>query len=108
MIDKPFGRALHDLLVGREEFSTLTGNVNWRLVADSLDGVHYESLRKCVAADRQPTVDLIEKVAALAGVSPDYFVEYELAEAMRAFDVKQVGFDEARANLTAFRKALKH
>lgn len=104
---KPFGRALGELLLGNEEYLTRTGNINWRHVADALTGVHYESLRKQVAGERPPTDSLMEQVAALVGVSPDYFVEYELSQAMREFDVREVGFDQARENLLAWRKAHK-
>ena len=96
---QPFGRALHELLADREDFKTRTGNINWQLVAKALKGVHYESLRKSVAGERQPSVSLMEQVAELTGVKADYFVEYELAEAQRAFDVREVGFEQARENL---------
>ena len=105
--DKPFGRALADLLRDQEDYLTHTGNINWRLVAGALEGVHYETLRKCVAGERQPTLRLIEQVADLVGVEPTYFVEYELARALRDFDVREVGFEQATENLRAWMSAKK-
>jgi hypothetical protein len=96
---RPFGRALHDLLADREEFLTGTGNVNWRLVSSAIPGMHYETLRKAIAGERLPSAGLIEQVAELAKVEPGYFVEYELARVQREFDVREVGFDQARENL---------
>jgi len=100
--DKPFGRALQHLLADREEFLTAGGNVNWRAVAAQLEGVHYESLRKCVSGERLPTQRLIEQAAELAGVSPDYFVEYGAAVALRDFDIREVGFAQAAENTRAW------
>lgn len=101
---KPFGAALRELLIGREEYETHTGNINWRTVADSLKGVHYETLRKAVAGDRPATASLIEQVAALCDVQPDYFMEYQLAQAQRQFDVKEVGWECAMENLREWSK----
>lgn len=88
-----------ELFVGREEFLTHTGNINWMLVSEALPDVYYETLRKAVAGDRNPTLSLMEKVAELAGVSPEVFAEYQLAKAQRAFDVKEVGYEAAMDNL---------
>ena len=107
MVERPFGRALHDLLADREEFLTATGNINWRSVAGQLEGVHYESLRKCVAGERIPTLRLIEQVAQLAGVSPRHFVEYEMAMTLRDFDVREVGFESAAENVRAWAELKK-
>jgi hypothetical protein len=102
-VGHPFAQALRSLLSGRKEFLTQTGNINWRAVADALPDVHYETLRKAVAGERQPTVDLMEKVAALVGVSPHHFAEWQLAQAMREFDARPpplgVGLDSALDNL---------
>lgn len=104
MADKPrsFGDVLRGLLEDREEFHTKTGNINWMAVAHAMDGVYYETLRKAVAGDRWPNAELMEKAAALVGVQPDVFVEYQLYLAQRQFDVKEVGWDEAMANLRAW------
>lgn len=102
---KPFGEVLRDLLAGRDEFLTHTRNINWSVVADALDGVHYETLRKAVAGDRMPTPHLLEQVAALAGVNADVFAEYRLYLAQREFDVREVGWDRAMSNLREFTEA---
>jgi hypothetical protein len=110
-VGRPFAQALRSLLLEREEFLTQTGNINWRAVADALPGVHYETLRKAVAGERHPGVDLIEKVAALVGVPPHYFAEWQLAHAMRQFDARPaplgVGFDSAMDNLRRWTESQK-
>lgn len=110
-VGRPFAQAFRSLLLEREEFLTQTGNINWRAVADALPGVHYETLRKAVAGERHPGVDLIEKVAALVGVPPHYFVEWQLAQAMRQFDARPiplgVGFDSAMDNLQRWTESQK-
>ena len=98
---------MHDLLAGREEFLTGTGNVNWRAVSEALHGVHYETLRKAVAGERLPAASLIEQVAKLLKVKPEHFVEYELAQVQREFDVREVGFDQAVKNLRTWAEAQK-
>jgi len=110
-VGHPFAQALRSLLLEREEFLTQTGNINWRAVADSLPDVHYETLRKAVAGERHPGVDLIEKVAVLVGVQPQYFAEWQLAQAMRQFDARPaplgVGLDSAMDNLRRWTETQK-
>jgi hypothetical protein len=105
---KPFSQALRELLL-ESDYATQTGKPNWTAFAEQLDGIHYESLRKTVAGDRQPTLKLIEECArALALAAPDYFVEYRLALAQRELDIGKVGFEQALRNLetwTAAREA---
>ena len=100
--DQPFGKALQPFLLAREEFLTQTGNVNYRLVAEALENVHYETLRKAVAGERLPNLRLIEQVAELVGVEPDFFAEYQLALARRDFDIHEVGWETAMRNLQAW------
>lgn len=90
------------LFEGHEEFLRRTGTVDLMRVAEQLPDVYYETLRKAVTGDRSPTVDLMEKVAALAGVSPEVFSEYQLEQARRQFDVKEVGYEQAMENLRAW------
>lgn len=97
-----FRDVARELFVGREEFLTHTGNVNWMLVSEALPDVYYETLRKAVAGDRNPTLSLMEKVAELAGVSPEVFGEYQIAKAQAAFDVKEVGYEAAMENVRRF------
>jgi len=103
--ERHFGAVLSELLRDREEFLMKTGNINWRLVADELDGVHYETLRKAVANERTATPNLMEQVAELVEVPATVFAEYRLYEAQRKFDVREVGWDTAIANLRAWAEA---
>lgn len=96
---KRFGVALRDLLLDREEFQTYTGNINWSVFADKLKGTHYETLRKAVSGERQPSIGLMQQVASLLKVDPSYFAEYRLAQAQRQFDVGEVGWETAMKNL---------
>jgi transcriptional regulator with XRE-family HTH domain len=104
---KPFSEALRELLLERD-YATQTGKPNWTAFAEQLDGIHYETLRKTVAGDRQPTLKLIEHCARALAITPDYFAEYRLALAQRELDIDAVGFQQALRNLqtwTAARKA---
>jgi hypothetical protein len=94
-----FTAAVRTRLEVRDEFLTNTGNINWRAVAEALPGVHYETLRKAVAGDRNPTPALMEQVAGLLGIEPDIFAEYQLHLAQRQFDVGEVGWEAAMDNL---------
>jgi hypothetical protein len=98
-LPKPFHVALRRLLAEREEFWTKTGNINWRTVAEALEGVHYETLRKAVARERSPSPKLMEQLADLAHTSPDCFLEYQLHLVRRQFDEREVGIDRATENL---------
>jgi len=93
-----FGEVLRDLLVERK-LVTPIGNPNWSEFARDLAGVHYETLRKAVTGDRRPLPELMEACAAALGVEPTVFPEYQLWEAQRQFDPREVGSDAAMANL---------
>lgn len=93
------------LFQGHEEYLRKTGTVDLMRVSDALPDVYYETLRKAVAGDRQPSVDLMEKVATLAGVDPGVFAEYQLEVARQQFDPKVVGWETATANLKAWAEA---
>lgn len=99
-----FGDALRDLVqaMGDDRFLSPNRNVNWmEFVKAVLEprGVKYETLRKAIAGERHPGASLIETVAQVVGVRPEYFIEYRLAQALREFDPSEVGFDKARENL---------
>jgi transcriptional regulator with XRE-family HTH domain len=94
-----FGIALRDLLLERGDYLTPSGNVNMQLFSKRLPTYHYETLRKAVTGERQPTVELIEEVAAVLGVEPGFFSEYGLLKAQQQFDVRVVGLDAALENL---------
>lgn len=100
--DKPFGRALRDLLLTRDEFVTQSGNVNWSAFSERLTEVHYETLRKAISGERPVTPHVIEDVSQALGVEPTHFAEYRLWLAQRAFDVKEVGWEAAMRNLLDF------
>lgn len=101
---KPFGAALAELL-RESDYTTRTGNVNWRAFSRELHGVHYETLRKAVSGERPVTPHIIEEVARALRVKPDYFVEYRLWQAQRAFDPREVGFERALENFEAWARS---
>jgi hypothetical protein len=95
---RSFGKVVRDLLIERG-YTTAIGNPDWPRFARELDGVGYETLRKAVTGERPPSKKVMESVATRLDVEPAIFWEYELACAKQAFDVRQVGDDEAFANL---------
>lgn len=101
---RPFGAVVRDLLIERGQVTAI-GNPNWMEFAHQLEGVSYESLRKAVTGERQPGTKIMEAVALALDVEPDTFWEYQLAQAMRAFDPSEVGEEEAFANLQVWVKA---
>jgi hypothetical protein len=100
---RSFGLVLRDLLI-EHGYTTGIGNPDWPRFALHLDGIRYESLRKAVTREREPSVKIMETCAATLGVDPSVFWEYELAQARRAFDSREVGEDEAFANLRRWQK----
>jgi hypothetical protein len=102
--NQPFGAALRPLLEQRPEFLTKTGNINWASVADAMPDTNYESLRKALTGERQPSVSLMERAAEVAGIEPSQFAEYRLAQARRQFDPAEVGWDGAIENLARLAK----
>ena len=97
-VESSFGALLRDYLIQRD-LVTGIGNPNWSAFADTLPGVHYETLRKAVAGERPPGPGLMEAVADGLGVKPQVFFEYRLHEAQRQFDPKTVGVEQALTNL---------
>jgi hypothetical protein len=95
---KRFGVALRELLI-EHDYSTRSGNPNWRAFAAELDGIHYETLRKAVVGERRPSWILLEECARALRLRPEYFSEYRLYLAQRDFDPDAVGFDRAVRNL---------
>lgn len=98
---RPFGKVLRDLLIDAE-ITTSMGNPNWSAFADKLDSVHYETLRKAVTGERNPSPVLMTEAAAALGRDPSVFIEYRLWEMQRKFDPREVGVDEALKNLERF------
>lgn len=95
---RAFGVILRDLLIDRG-YVTAMGNPNWAEFVLGLEDVHYESLRKAVTGERWPGAKIMEEAARVLEVSPSIFYEYQLYEAQRAFDPKEVGADVAFENL---------
>jgi hypothetical protein len=102
-----FGKVLRDQLIERE-IVTGMGNPNWSAFAQLLDTVHYETLRKAVTGERQPSPKVMEESAAALGEKPEeLFVEYRVWQAQRMFDPREVGVSAALANLDAWAAAQK-
>ena len=95
---RSFGEVLRDLLLA-QGYTTAMGNADWSRFARDLGDVKYETLRKAVTKERAPSTRVMERVAELLDVEPTVFWEYELAQAQRVFDPRQVGEDQAYANL---------
>ena len=95
---RPFGAVVRELLI-EQGMVTAIGNPNWMELAQGLEGVSYESLRKAVTGERQPGPKIIESVASALGVEPESFWEYRLWAVQRSFDPREVGEEQAFANL---------
>ena len=104
METKPFGTVVRDLLIERG-ITTSLGNPNWAEFAMMLDSVGYETLRKAVTGERHPGEKVMLEVAAALEVEPETFYEYNLLIAQRAFDPREVGAEDALANLLAWKRA---
>lgn len=98
---EPFGRVLRDLLIERD-ITTGMGNPNWSAFAEKLDTVHYETLRKAVTGERQPSAKVMEEAAAALGIEPTTFIEYQIWQAQSQFDPREVGVEDALKNLEAW------
>jgi hypothetical protein len=94
----PFGQVLRDQLI-EHGYTTAIGNPDWSRFALELDEIRYESLRKAVTREREPSVKIMEACASALGIEPTVFWEYRLAQVRRGFDLGEVGEDEAFANL---------
>ena len=98
---RPFGAVVRDLLIEQGRVTAI-GNPNWMEFAQGLDGVSYESLRKAVTGERPAGPKIIEAVASALGVEPESFWEYQLWAVQRSFDPREVGEEQAFANLQAW------
>jgi hypothetical protein len=94
---------LRDELIARG-YTTPIGNPDWARFALELDGIRYESLRKAVTRERQPSLKIMESCAAALDVDPTIFWEYQLAQVRRSFDARTAGEDVAYANLKRWLK----
>lgn len=105
--DKPFGRALRDILTERDECTTPAGNVNFVEFSKRLPTVHYETIRKAIGRERKVSPHVMEEVAAVLQLDPTHFAEYRFHLAQEEFDVKKVGWEKALANLREFASGWK-
>ena len=97
---QPFMRALARVLRDSDHQSVdEEGNINWSTFARDLPTIHYETLRKIRVGERALDMAAIEEIAKAAGVPPEHFAEYRMMQARQLFDPKEVGFDQALANL---------
>lgn len=101
---RSFGKVLRDLLI-EHDITTGMGNPNWSAFAEKLETVHYETLRKAVTGERQPTPKVMEEAADALGILPSVFVEYQVWEAQRQFDPREVGVERALENLERWARA---
>lgn len=95
---KSFGEVLRDLLI-EQGYTTSIGNPDWPRFAQGLGDIQYETLRKAITRERDPSLKVMEACAEALGIAPDTFWEYRLAQVQRMFDPREVGEDEAYANL---------
>lgn len=98
---KSFGEITRDALIERGTVTAI-GNANWASFTTELDGISYETLRKAVTGEREPSIKLMEVVAQALELDPEVYVEYRLEMARRSFDPAIVGEDAALANLEAW------
>jgi hypothetical protein len=101
METKPFGVVVRDLLIERG-ITTGLGNPNWAEFAMMLPTLHYETLRKAAIGDRAPAEKVMLEVAEALEIDPNTFYEYSLIQARKAFDPREVGDEQALANVIAW------
>ncbi len=87
---KRFGVVLRDLLIHRE-MTTKLGNPQWSELARRLPTMHYETLRKAVSGERDPSPRLMEECAEALGLRPQVFFEYRLWRAQQSLNVDSAG-----------------
>lgn len=100
----PFPLALRELVI-ENDFVTQSGKPNWAALAADVHGVHYETLRQAATGRRRPTPLLMEECARALRVRPEYFLEYRIYDAQRAFDPRVVGKERALENLALWARA---
>jgi transcriptional regulator with XRE-family HTH domain len=103
---KPFGRVLAELVIA-SGYVRKNHSPNWVDFVARLDGVGYETLRKALAGEREPSPLLMERVAHALNVEPSTFIEYRLTKARRELDPHQVGWSRATQALAAVEQSRK-
>jgi hypothetical protein len=96
-----FGATLRNLLIDAGVITRI-GNPNWGALALRMNGGNYESLRKAVTGERQPSAKLMEEAARCLAVDPTVFVEYRLQAARASLDPNEVGWEAAGRALTSW------
>jgi transcriptional regulator with XRE-family HTH domain len=96
--DRPFGEALRELMA--------KDGLSFRGLAEAIadldeKGVTHAHLNMLANGHDKPSMRVMELVAEVCGVRPDYFAEYRLAVAMRELDPTVVGLEQALENLNA-------
>ena len=98
--DLPLPQAIEALLVHRKvTLSGLGSLLRAEGLTISRTRLHQLATGKGAAA----TVDQMERLASVLGVSPGHFAEYRLARARALLDPSVVGFERAMANLDRLR-----
>jgi len=96
--DKPFGDALRELMEARgltyRELAQRTRELDER-------GITHAHINMLANGHDRPSMRAMQLIARACGVTPDYFAEYRLAEAMRELDPAEVGLEQALENLNA-------
>ena len=92
---RPFSRTLTTLMqkqdIGVRELSRATrARAGWGAP---------NTISLLMRGDIPPTIEGMEIIAGVLGISPDYFAEYRMAVRRRALDPKRVGFRAALAAL---------
>jgi transcriptional regulator with XRE-family HTH domain len=96
--DKAFGTALRWLM--RERGMTFRGLAEATRALNG-KGMTHAHLNMLATGREKPSRRAMELIARACEVTPQYFAEYRLAEAMRELDPAEVGLEQALANLNA-------
>ncbi len=65
---------------------TSGGRPNLAALAEQLDGVSYEVLRRAARGKTRPSSTLLEEVARVLGLRADYFLECRIADVVQRLD----------------------
>jgi transcriptional regulator with XRE-family HTH domain len=96
--DKPFGDALRELMAAHgltyRELAQATRDLDDK-------GITHAHINMLANGHDRPSMRAMQLIAQACGVTPGYFAEYRLAEAMRELDPAEVGLEQALENLNA-------
>src|SRR6185437_12952700 len=96
--NRPFGDALRELMEARgltyRELAQATRELDER-------GITHAHINMLANGHDRPSMRAMSLIAQACGVTPDYFAEYRLAEAMRELDPAEVGLERSLENLNA-------